>query len=339
MKTKLSLMTFVVCWMPCLAVAQLDKPLVAVPAFVDRTGDHATRVAPGTYREKNVKVGSDRSLERSEKDGKYSEKESERDVYDKQLERDIEFAPGDWKLPTQASLVAADAISSALQTSGKFRILDRTTGGMKAVGNERVFAATSGGNDDLIKVCREKNAQFLVVGSVSSFRIDKREGVAYGVTRRLFSTRVNMDLRVIDVASTEVVYQASPTKTVNVQLPEGITEFTEVYDWESVLRTAVAEAGAEMTAKLAQSTGVEPQAESTVKVTLSTTPAGADILIDGDFAGNTPSELAVPARRFRLKLQRQGYQPWENEVMPREGMSISPALELLPKPPAPPANP
>ena len=339
MKTQLVSMILAVCWIPVPASAQNDKPLVAVPVFADRTGDHATRVAPGKYREKNVKVGSDSSLERSEKDGIFSEKKSQRDVHEKQLERDIEFAPGDWKLPAQASLVAADAISSALQTSGKFRILDRTTGGMKAVGNERVFAATSGGNDDLIKICREKNAKFLVVGAVSSFRIDKREGVAYGVTRRLFSTRVNMDLRVIDVASTEVVYQASPSKTVNVQLPEGITEFSEVYDWESVLRTAVTEAGSEMAAKLAQATGAEPQAESTVKVKLSTTPAGADILIDGVFAGNTPSEFAVPARRFRLKLQRQGYQPWENEVLPREGMTISPALEPLPKPPAPPANP
>lgn len=335
MNSKLSLMILTVCSIPCLVPAQNVKPLVAVPAFIDRTGEHATRIAPGTYREKNVKVGSDRSLETSAKDGKYSEKESVRDVYEKQLERDIEFAPGEWKLPQQASLVAADAVSSALQTSGKFRILDRTTGGMKAVGNERVFAATSGGNDDLIKICREKNAQFLVVGAISSFRIDKREGVAYGVTRRLFSTRVNMDLRVIDVASTEVVYQDSPSKTVNVQLPEGMSEFSEVYDWESVLRSAVSEAASEMYMKLAQATGAVPQAESTVKVSLSTTPSGADILIEGDFAGNTPSELAVPARRFRLKLQRQGYQPWENEVLPREGMSISPVLELIPKPPSP----
>jgi hypothetical protein len=126
---------------------------------------------------------------------------------------------------------------------------------------------------------------------------------------------------------------------VNLQIPEGVSEFSEVYDWEGVLRTAITEAGAEMCNKLAQATGAEPQTESTVKITLSSTPAGADILIDGDFAGNTPSELAVPARRFRLKLQRQGYQTWENDVMPREGMKISPTLELLPKPPALPVEP
>lgn len=338
MNLKLNAIIIAISWIPGIVSAQNDKPLVAVPAFSDRTGEHATRVAPGTYREKNVKVGSDRSFESAEKDGKYSEKESQRDVYEKQLERDIEFAPGDWKLPAQASLVAADAVSSALQTSGKFRILDRTTGGTKALGNERTFAAISGSNDDLIKICREKNAQFLVVGAISSFRIDEREGVAYGVTRRLFSTRVNMDLRVIDVASTEIVYQANPSKTVNAQIPEGMTKFSDVYDWERVLRTAVSEAASEMTTKLAQSTGSEPPPESTVKVNLKTTPPGADILIDGDFAGNTPSELAVPARRFRLKLQRQGYQPWENDIMPREGMSISPALEPTPKAPAPPAQ-
>lgn len=336
MKTKLSLMTFVVCWMPCLAVAQLDKPLVAVPAFVDRTGDHATRVAPGTYREKNVKVGSDRSLERSEKDGKYSEKESERDVYEKQLERDIEFSPGDWKLPAQASLVAADAVSSALQSSGKFRILDRSTAGGNAIESEKKFGWSTGSNDDLIKMCREKGAQFLVVGAISSFRIEKRAAEAYGVERRLILTKINLDIRVIDVQSTEVVYQGNPSETVKMQIPAGVTEFTEAYDWEGALRTAVMNSASAMATKLAQATGAEPQAELTVKVTLSSSPAGADILIDGDFAGNTPAEIAVPARRFQLKLQRQGYQPWENQIMPREGMSISPALEPMPKAPTSP---
>lgn len=335
MKNTLRSMIVGACWIPCLAAAQNNKPLVAVATFANRTGDHATRVVPGAYREKNVKIGSDRTKETSAKDGNYTEKESTRDVYEKQLERDIEFALGDWKLPSQASLVAADAVSSALQTSGKFRVLDRTTVGFRAVDNERTFAALSGANDELIKICREKNAQFLVVGAVSSFRIDKREGVAYGVRRRLYSTRVNMDIRVIDVGSTEVVYHGSPSKTVKVQLPEGVSEFSEVYDWESVLRTAVAEAGSEMAKKLAQSTGAEPVPEATVTVKLSTTPPGADILIDGDFAGNTPAELAVPARRFQLKLQRQGYQTWENSIIPREGMNISPALEPVPKAPAP----
>lgn len=335
MKTKPNIAIVAAFLLPIPALAQDIKPLVAVPAFTDRTGDHATRVVPGVYREKNVRIGTDRIREIEERDGVRRETESTRDVHEKQLERDIEFAPGDWKLPAQASLVAADAVSSTLQSSGKFRVLDRSTAGLGAIDNERTFALTSYAMDDLIKICRERNAQFLVVGGLSSFRIDEREGVAYGVSRRLYSTRVSMDIRVVDVATTEIVYQSSPSKTVNVQLPEGITSFSEIYDWEHVLRSAVSESAAEMIAKLAQSTGAEAPTEATIKLSLNTTPPGADILIDGDFAGNTPAEIAVPARRFRLQLQRQGYRTWENDVMPREGMNISPTLEPAPAAPVP----
>lgn len=311
-----------------------EPPLVAIPAFADRTGDHATRVAPGTYREKNVNVGNDTTREASTNEGKSLETSSSRDVYEKQLERDIEFAPGDWKLPQQASLVAADAVTAAFKNSGKFRVLDRSTSGLKLIDNERLFAATSGADDSLIKVCREKNASFLVVGALTSFRVDTREGVVYGVNRRSINTRVSMDIRVTDVASTEIVYQAAPTKDVKIQLPEGVTSFTEVYDWEKVLRTAVEEAADEMIKKVAQGTGVEAPSEPSTLISISTEPPGADILIDGDFVGNTPAEIEVPSRRIQIQLKRQGYQIWENQVMPKNEMKISPALLPLPEPPS-----
>ncbi len=311
-----------------------ETPLVAVPAFADRTGDHATRVAPGTYREKNVNVGRDTTRESFTKEGKSVETSTSRDVYEKQLERDIEFAPGDWKLPQQASLVAADAVSSVLKSSGKFRILDRSTSGLKLIDNERSFELTSGSDESLIKICREKNASFLVVGALTSFRVDTREAVAYGVNRRTINTRVSMDIRVTDVGSTEIVYQAAPSKDVKIQLPEGVTSYTEVYDWEKVLRAAVEEAADDMIKKLAQGMGAEPLAEPSVLISVSTDPPGADILIDGDFIGNTPAEIEVPSRRFQMQLKRQGFQVWENAVTPKKGMNISPVLLPETKPPA-----
>lgn len=317
-----------------IANAETPKPLIAIPDFINRTGDHATRVAPGNYKEKNVRVITETSKESSVTDGVRTERERTEDIYEKQLERDIEFAPGDWKLPEQASLVAADAVAKVLIDSGKFRILNRSNIGLITIDSERVFAATSGNQDGLVKVSREKNAQYLIIGAVSSFRIDLMEGKAYGVKRRLYSTRVNLDIRIVDVDTTETIHQSNPSKKVSINIPQGMTSFTQIYDWEVVLRSAVAEAAPEIISSISTGTGSSTPADSLVKIDFATTPPGADIIIDGDFAGNTPATLSIPAKRIRLRLQKQGHQAWENDVMPREGMRISPTLEPVPAPPA-----
>ena len=43
-------------------------------------------------------------------------------------------------------------------------------------------------------------------------------------------------------------------------------------------------------------------------------PSGADILIDGDFYGNTPSILKLPAGKHRLRLILAEYAPSSQEL-------------------------
>jgi curli biogenesis system outer membrane secretion channel CsgG len=304
------------------------KPLVAVPAFQNRTGEHVTRVVPGKYKEKNVKVGYDMKRETSEADGKRVETTSHRDVSEKQLERDIEFAPGEWKLPDGAAEIAADVVSQTLTDSGKFRVLNRATASLKQVDGERAFSVTSG--EDLasqIKVYRECNAQYLVSGAISNFRVDERAAEAYGVQRRVVNTRVTLDLRVVDVTTGEIAYQASPKKVVTLQIPEGVTQITDIYDWESTLRSAIGESAKEMVPHMARGTGAVADAPEQVEIQVESTPVGADIIIDNDFVGNTPAKVKVAKGRHTLKIERQGYQGWEKSIMADAGMKIAPHLE------------
>lgn len=67
-----------------------------------------------------------------------------------------------------------------------------------------------------------------------------------------------------------------------------------------------------------------------VDVTVDSTPPGADILVDGVFRGNTPAVVPLPVREITLRIQRQGYQPWEQTLVPSSEMHIKPALEPLP---------
>jgi hypothetical protein len=50
----------------------------------------------------------------------------------------------------------------------------------------------------------------------------------------------------------------------------------------------------------------------TVNVTSS--PAGADILVDTKFVGQTPSKLRLPAGKHTIQVLLEGYTPWARVV-------------------------
>jgi hypothetical protein len=50
------------------------------------------------------------------------------------------------------------------------------------------------------------------------------------------------------------------------------------------------------------------------ELTLSSTPAGADINIDGNFAGQTPSTLSLSAGDHTVSIEMTGYKSWERKI-------------------------
>lgn len=66
------------------------------------------------------------------------------------------------------------------------------------------------------------------------------------------------------------------------------------------------------------------------KISISSTPAGADIEIDGVFLGNTPSDLAIAEGKRVVKITKKGYQPYERTLQVQPGGSQRIAAELDP---------
>lgn len=60
---------------------------------------------------------------------------------------------------------------------------------------------------------------------------------------------------------------------------------------------------------------------------LSSTPSGADIEIDGNFVGSTPSTVGVAAGSHRLMIKKNGFQLWEKTLAISSG-KITIATEL-----------
>jgi hypothetical protein len=63
-----------------------------------------------------------------------------------------------------------------------------------------------------------------------------------------------------------------------------------------------------------------------VPVIVDSDPAKADVLIDGDFRGTTPLTLKLPPRQVKVRIERQGFEPWERSLVPSVDMRIQPAL-------------
>ncbi len=64
----------------------------------------------------------------------------------------------------------------------------------------------------------------------------------------------------------------------------------------------------------AATTTVASTIQSQATLDISSTPSGADIEIDGSFAGNTPSALGVATGEHIIHISKNGFKSWEKKV-------------------------
>lgn len=67
-------------------------------------------------------------------------------------------------------------------------------------------------------------------------------------------------------------------------------------------------------------------------VLVSSTPAGADIELDGSFVGSTPSIINMPAGEHQIVLKKRSFRNWERKMKATGGsIKIEAELEPMPK--------
>jgi hypothetical protein len=64
------------------------------------------------------------------------------------------------------------------------------------------------------------------------------------------------------------------------------------------------------------------------KISISSTPANADIEVDGSFVGNTPSVIDVTAGEHSVVVRKTGFTPWERKLK-ISGGSVNVAADLV----------
>src|SRR5580704_8274934 len=75
-------------------------------------------------------------------------------------------------------------------------------------------------------------------------------------------------------------------------------------------------------------TDTSPDQAPVAELELSSTPDGADIEIDGNFVGSTPSTMGVAAGPHQLSVKKAGFKVWERKITVSSGhIKIDAALE------------
>ncbi|PSH05120.1 MAG: hypothetical protein CXZ00_02895 [Acidobacteria bacterium] len=78
--------------------------------------------------------------------------------------------------------------------------------------------------------------------------------------------------------------------------------------------------------KMTDKTTNQVSDKGTIEIT--STPSGADIELDGQFVGNTPSPLSVTPGEHGVKLVKTGYTSWERRINLSAGSSLKIAPDL-----------
>lgn len=63
-------------------------------------------------------------------------------------------------------------------------------------------------------------------------------------------------------------------------------------------------------------------ATPTAKLSVTSVPDGADIEVDGDFSGNTPSDLEVPEGEHSITVKKAGYNSWQRKIRIVAGSNV-----------------
>jgi CRISPR/Cas system-associated exonuclease Cas4 (RecB family) len=67
------------------------------------------------------------------------------------------------------------------------------------------------------------------------------------------------------------------------------------------------------------------------KISVSSIPANADIEVDGNFVGNTPSAIDVTPGEHSVVVKKTGFKSWERKLKVTGGsVNVSAELEKMP---------
>jgi hypothetical protein len=65
-----------------------------------------------------------------------------------------------------------------------------------------------------------------------------------------------------------------------------------------------------------------PASSASAKLSVTSAPVGADIMVDGNFVGNTPSDVQIPEGEHTVVVKKSGFKDWERKMKISGGSNV-----------------
>lgn len=180
------------------------------------------------------------------------------------------------------------------------------------------------------RVGRLLNADALVTGSVLRYDVERRKFEGFGTSALQDIFRMAISLQILDVDTGRVRFSKTFDVERTKQYPKATSAPYQPIDLTSELLTALLDqAENDIKSALSQVAAGLGAAGQFVRVPVASSPAGADVILNGSYMGRTPFTLQVTLDSHELQLELAGYESWRRRVKIQPGMTIE--VNLVPK--------
>jgi hypothetical protein len=171
----------------------------------------------------------------------------------------------------------------------------------------------------------------IVVNNIADLAEARRKGFGTGSTLYLKGSVVtdNYEMQATAAIAGKTVSKSGYKEAILTVIghasgPEGVPAMTVTEAFNKVVEQLILQFLRDLpTTELNQITAPAPTApqpshdtaqEGAASVTVRSTPDGADILLDGKFAGSTPSTIRIKAGDHSIRIELKGFSAWERSL-------------------------
>lgn len=171
------------------------------------------------------------------------------------------------------------------------------------------------------------NADVLLTGSVLRYDVERRTFEGFGTSALQDIFRMEISLQVIDVETARVRF----SKTFDVQRVQPYPKATSAphtpIDRKSELLRALLDTAQNDVKNALMQVAAGGTANAFILVPVESSPAGADVIVNGLLMGRTPAQLSLSVSSHTIELVLPGYEAYKRRIKVQPGMRVDANLE------------
>jgi len=226
----------------------------------------------------------------------------------------------------------ADYVTDELVNTGLFEVVEREKMGsvMREIGFGQSGMVDPGSASQMGKLL---GARYVLTGRVISLGAEEKSFSGYGINTKNTVLSLSVSIRIVDTETGSVQFSTRTNAQRTINQAGGLSvRSNNAYDG------LAQDAAVKLVGEIGQSNRFSSMANasdqhgpaSTIEVSVSSQPPGADVEVDGVFYGNAGGTLKLPSGLRMVKISLAGRLPWQKKVMIQAGVEIKAILAPLP---------